>query len=491
MSDPIPPPNGVMFQYFHWYLPSDGALWRELKDRAKELKDRGVTAVWIPPCYKGAGGGLDVGYAVYDTFDLGEFDQKGSTRTKYGTRAELHEAIDACHHIGLQVYADVVLNHRQGADEQEEVTVVEVDKNDRTIPESAPYQMHAWTKFNFPGRGETYSSFKWNATCFSSTDHNADAPDENKLYLINGKNFAGDVSSEYGNFDFLMGCDVDVNDNAVREELFYWGRWFVDVTQVDGFRLDAVKHIPASFYRDFFNHIRTHFGGRELLGVGEYWSGDVAELQKYLGETEGVMKLFDAPLHFNFMAASKGGNSYDLTKIFDNTLTLADSPASVTFVENHDTQPGQSLQSPVDDWFKPLAYALILLRREGYPCIFYADYYGHESKAEHEPTLVSHKILIDAMLTARTRWHFGDQHDYFDHPNCIAWLRTGNAEHPGSMVVVMSNDEAGKKRVNTFAKNSVFKDLTGHHGDEEIKTDGEGWAEFDCPAKKLSVWVET
>ena len=32
----------------------------------------------------------------------------------------------------------------------------------------------------------------------------------------------------------------------------------------------------------------------------------------------------------------------------------------------------------VEPWFKPLAYALILLRREGYPCIFYADYYGAE-----------------------------------------------------------------------------------------------------------------
>jgi alpha-amylase len=490
MPDPAIPENGVLFQYFQWYLPADGSLWRELKGRAQELKNRGVTAIWIPPCYKGAGGGMDCGYSVYDLFDLGEFDQKSSTRTKYGTRTELHEAINACHAAGLQVYADVVLNHRQGADEQEEVTVIEVDKNDRTIAASEPYKMHAWTKFTFPGRGEKYSSFKWNATCFTATDTNADAPEENKLYLLNNKTFAGDVSPEFGNYDYLMGCDVDVNNNSVREELFFWGRWFVDVTNVDGFRLDAVKHIPASFYKDFFNHIRTHFGGRELLGVGEYWSGDVAELQKYLGETEGVMKLFDAPLHFNFMAASKGGSSYDLTKLFDGTLTKADSLASVTFVENHDTQPGQSLESPVDDWFKPLAYALILLRREGYPCIFYADYYGSQPVQESDPTMASHRVLIDAMLTARTRWHYGDQHDYFDHPNCIAWLRTGNKEHPGSMVVVMSNGETGKKRVNTFSKSGVFKDITGHHGEQEINTDGEGWAEFGCPAGKLSVWVQ-
>lgn len=479
-------PNGVMFQAFQWYTKDDGSLWRELAGRAKELKDAGFTAVWIPPAYKGKDGPKDVGYAVYDLFDLGEFDQKGSVRTKYGTRAELHDAIKSMQGTGLQVYADVVLNHRVGADETEEVTAVEVDKNVRTAQVSPPYQMKAWTKFNFPGRGDKYSSFAWNSTCFSGVDCNADAPQEDKLYLLHGKTFSDEVSAEFGTFDYLMGCDVDVYNTAVREELFYWGRWFVDVTGVDGFRLDAVKHIPASFYRDFFNHIRTHFGGRELLGVGEYWSANVGELQEYLKNTEGVMKLFDVPLHFKFMAAGTGGKDFDLTTIFDGTLTQADSLSSVTFVENHDTQPGQSLESPVADWFKPLAYALILLRREGYPCVFEADYDGSDTP---ECKMISHRWLIDAMLDARKRFHFGDQHDYFDHPNTIAWVRTGDAEHPGSMVVVMTNGEAGSKRVNAFAKEAAFVDRTGHIK-EEVRTDGEGWAEFPCPPGSLSIWIQ-
>ena len=46
--------------------------------------------MWLPPCGKGAAGGLDVGYSAYDLYDLGEFDQKGSVvRTKYAaTRQE-------------------------------------------------------------------------------------------------------------------------------------------------------------------------------------------------------------------------------------------------------------------------------------------------------------------------------------------------------------------------------------------------------------------
>ena len=43
----------------------------------------GVTALWLPPAYKGAGGDKDVGYGVYDLYDLGEFNQKGSVPTKY------------------------------------------------------------------------------------------------------------------------------------------------------------------------------------------------------------------------------------------------------------------------------------------------------------------------------------------------------------------------------------------------------------------------
>lgn len=478
--------NGVLFQFFQWHSNNDGSLWQELERSIELLKDLNISAVWIPPAYKGSAGIDDQGYAVYDLFDLGEFDQKQSVRTKYGTRTQLESCINKLKRAGIHVYADVVLNHKDGADETEEIEAVEVHQHDRTQPASQPYKIKAWTKFNFPGRQGKYSEFEWNSTCFTSVDCNADAPGENKLYLLNGKSFGGDVSLEFGNFDYLMGCDVDVSNEAVREELFFWGRWFVDVTKVDGFRLDAVKHIPAVFYRDFFNHIRTHFGGRELLGIGEYWSGDLAELQNYLAQVDGVMKLFDVPLHFRFVAASKSGNNFDLRTIFDSTLTQADPLSSVTFVDNHDTQPGQSLESWVDDWFKPIAYALILLRQEGYPCVFYPDFFGSN---EEQCTLSSHKTLLTVMLHARARYSFGDQHDYFDHENCIAWVRTGNEEHPGSLVVVASNGDAGRKRLNCFSPGGKFKDLTNHLPDE-IVADESGEAEFLCPPGSVSVWAQ-
>lgn len=45
----------------------------------------------------------------------------------------------------------------------------------------------------------------------------------------------------------------------------------------------------------------------------------------------------------------------------------------MTLVANHDTQPLQALEAPVEAWFKPLAYALILLRENGVPSVFYPD----------------------------------------------------------------------------------------------------------------------
>jgi alpha-amylase len=478
--------NGVLMQYFHWLSAADGTLWNDLSARAAELARRGITGVWIPPSYKGAGGATDQGYGVYDLFDLGEFDQKGTVRTKYGTKGELLGALAALREHKIRVYADIVFNQRSGADEPEDVQARKVDKTNRNAIEDELIKIKAWTKYLFQGRGDKYSTMKWGAEHFTAVDFNADEPDQNQyLYLFADKTFSGDVSFEQGNFDYLMGCDVDVYHDEVRDELFKFGRWFVDTTGVDGFRLDALKHIPAAFFKDWLNHLRSHFGGREMFAVGEYWAANVGELSTYLDKVEGTMRLFDVPLHFQFLAASQTGSDYDMRTIYNGSLVAEHPLLAVTFVDNHDTQPGSSLESWIEPWFKPLAYALILLRKDGYPCVFHADYFGHEG----DHPMASHQHLLNAMLQARIKYNYGDQHDYFDHENCVAWLRTGDAEHPGALVVVMSNGDAGNKRIETGKPSASFVDCTGHASDV-ITTDEHGAADFICPAGSLSVWVQ-
>ena len=477
--------RGVLFQYFEWNCKSDGSLWRDLARDAACLKTMGVTAVWMPPAQKSMEGVNDTGYGVYDLYDLGEFDQKGTVRTKYGTKDDYFAAIKAIHDAGMQAYADVVLNHRMGGDETEKVMIQEVPNANRNDVIGEPYEIEAWSKYVFPGRGEKYSAFKWNKAHFSAFGANATAPNEHgKIYREAEKTFSGEVDFEFGNFDYLMGADVDHYNEEVKKELFDWGKWFVETAKVDGFRLDAVKHIPASFYKEWLKEMREHFK-RELFAVGEYWSANVDDLNKYMDATEGAMHLFDVPLHMNLRDAGERGKDYDLRKIFDGTLLQSNPAMAVTFVDNHDSQPGQSLQSAVADWFKPLAYALILLREHGYPVVFYGDYYGNDSK---EKPLVSHKKLIDDFCHARAEHTNGELHDYFDHPQCVGWVWTGDEKNPKSMGVVMTTGDAGTKRMK-LRPNQAYRDITGHMPDP-ITTDANGDADFTCPAGKLSVWCD-
>ena len=115
------PSNDTMMQYFEWYLRPENKLWKKVAANAHYLAAIGITDVWLPPAYKGAGGNLDAGYSAYDLYDLGEFDQKGSIETKYGTKDEYIQAIKILHENNIKVLADIVLNHKMGADETEKV----------------------------------------------------------------------------------------------------------------------------------------------------------------------------------------------------------------------------------------------------------------------------------------------------------------------------------------------------------------------------------
>ena len=68
--------NLTMMQYFEWYYPDNCTLWHKLKKESQNIRNLGVNMVWLPPAYKGAAGIHDVGYGVYDLYDLGELIKK-------------------------------------------------------------------------------------------------------------------------------------------------------------------------------------------------------------------------------------------------------------------------------------------------------------------------------------------------------------------------------------------------------------------------------
>lgn len=486
--------NGTMMQYFHWYSPDDGRFWGEVGNQASALAQVGFTGLWLPPAFKGMNGIKDVGYGAYDLYDLGEFDQKGTVRTKYGTRQQYLDAIAALHKAGIQVYADAVLNHRIGGDEVETAMATPYLQDDRLYARGEAREIQAYTRFNFPGRQGRYSPFEWSHRHFNAVDYDAKNREAGMVYLFEGKHFDDQVTLEKGNFSYLMGCDVDFQDDEVREELLRWGRWYLDTTGVDGFRLDAIKHLTAWFFPMWLDEMADH-AGRELFAVSEYWSPDVNTLHWYLNRLGPRMSLFDVALHYNFHIASLMGGNYDMRRILEGTLMQQRPYQAVTFVENHDSQPLQALESAVESWFKPLAYAIILLRREGYPCVFSADYYGAEYQDKgrdgkpYSIVMDSHRELIDKLLYARRHYAHGSQYDYFDHWNRIGWTRLGNEQFPKAMAVLLSDDQGGGKWMEVRKPNAKFTDLTGHIK-EPIYSNEAGWAEFQCQTSSVSVWIE-
>lgn len=488
--------NPTLLQFFHWYYPDGGKLWPEAAERAAWLAEIGITSVWLPPAYKGDSGGYSVGYDTYDLFDLGEFDTKGSRATKYGDKEQLLAAVEALKSHNVGVLLDVVLNHKMGADEKEAVQVNRVNPDNREEIDEEVIDAEAWTRFTFPVRDGKYSQFVWDYKCFSGVDH-IENPDENGVFKIvndyTGEGWNDQVDDELGNFDYLMGANIDFRNHAVTEELKYWARWVMNEVHCTGFRLDAVKHIPAWFYKEWIDHIQE-VAEQPMFIVAEYWSHEVDKLQQYIDQVDGKTMLFDAPLHMNFHHASQQGADYDLSQIFNDTLVATDAFHAVTIVANHDTQPLQSLEAPVEPWFKPLAYALILLREQGVPTVFYPDLFGasyEDEGGDGQQYKIEMPAIpeLEALIRARQLYAHGVQTDYFDHANCVAFSRSGTEEQPGC-VVIMSNGEQGEKTValgENFA-HSQWRDYLGHR-EEIVSCDDQGNGQFFCNGGNLSVWV--
>ena len=173
--------------------------------------------------------------------------------------------------------------------------------------------------------------------------------------------------------------------------------------------------------------------------------------------------------------------------IFDNTLVKEVPEKAITFVDNHDTQLGQSLESWVEDWFKPIAYSLILLRQNGIPCVFYGDLNGIPYS-----NISPKKDILEKLLKARKFFAYGSQTDYFSDPHIIGWTRDGDFLHPDSgMAVILTNQEGGSITMNVGKNlaNTVLYDCTGNLK-ETVYVDSQGNGIFYVNGGSVSVWVK-
>ncbi len=492
--------NYTLLQAFYWNCPKEhdgvGRHWNWLGANAPRLAKMGITSAWIPPFYQAASPD-SVGY---DTKDLWR------AQSRYGSRAELEASMKKLRENDIAIYVDAVLGHKCGADDKELFAAHPVDENDR-LKEQPAHDIEGWTKFTFPDRTEEekkLSKMEWHHFNFNGVDYDAKTG-EKRVFRIEGKgkSWETDVSKEHGNYQHLLGCSIDHDHPDVREDIFNWAAWVLRTFPVSGFRFDAVKHISRHFISDFVKHAREETRklrkeqgrpeadesvGPVCFGVGEFWQYSIDECIEYLEKFGEQFSLFDAPLVNNFKQAGDQGSSYDLRKIFDNTIVQKRPMDAVTLVTNHDTQAGQALEAVIAPNFKPLAYAIILLRVDGMPCVFLGDLDGCVEDGDQPAT--EPMSNLPRFIKSRKHYAYGEQRDYWDHPSCVGWTRAGDEHHDGCAVVLCVGDDEGKKwmEVGGRYKGKTFIDILGWH-QGEITVNDDGWAEFVSPAHSCSIWV--
>lgn len=263
-----------MLQYFN-------TSWAEITAKMPELAEAGYTSLWLPPPTKGSGG-LSVGYDLWDPFDLGSKDQRGSVRTRYGTEAELLRLVETAHRFGIRVYFDNIMNHRAfdvpGFNEN---TAIDI------YPGLVPEDFHLRvTQEGFYRKWDNTRSWgdTWQVQNLGladlidiaqepgTTNNNFGASEGStglKIELVRdpanpgrycyipgspGQKHAYDQGTYVG-FGPNNGITANmISTNAtfyseyVEDYLHRAARWLMDRTRADGLRLDAVKHVRADFF---------------------------------------------------------------------------------------------------------------------------------------------------------------------------------------------------------------------------------------------------
>ena len=451
--------RGTILQPWNYHTPrldSDGMnLWQRLDRDAGSIKKNGFTAVWLPPASEAIRGEYDVGYGIKDWYNL--------NNTKYGNCEQLKKACLSLKREGIEVYHDQVHNHLMGGKIEENIWCLSVKMNNKNerVNDSC-----VWFKTDIP------SKFPWLE--LNHTHFDAYHPNKHECWALREKQFDREAKQ-----DPLMGCDLDFDNIGLVKKLGQFGMWLKNEVHVDGYRFDAVKHIRPKGTLNFLTTMK-YSEGKNMFAVGEYLDENIDLLHNYIKNTYGQISLFDVPLQRKLERASQQCNQFDMRTLFTKTLTKEQPVLSVPFVHSHDDQPsihGNEYRGHyIDDWFISQAYAIILLRDEGYPMVSDVD-------------TLNHSDMIKRYMLARRDCTYGFRQDRFDHMNTIGWAFSGGHGFNNSMAVVITNGDFGHKWLHTHRPFVRYRDLTDalHH---TITTNEHGWAEFECPSRNASVWVE-
>lgn len=142
--------------------------------------------------------------------------------------------------------------------------------------------------------------------------------------------------------------DLNLANPAARSWLVEQAISVAERYGVDGFRIDAVKHLDRSFLRDLRHGLRARLeiGGQKLWTIGETFSGDAGSVASYLGE-QGVHAQFDFPTNYQLLETFAQGH-LSLGQMDANVRLIKAAYSQelmVNFIGNHDIARFTSLAS--------------------------------------------------------------------------------------------------------------------------------------------------
>jgi len=131
--------------------------------------------------------------------------------------------------------------------------------------------------------------------------------------------------------------DLAQENPEVSKALIDMAKWWIDQTGIDGFRLDAIKHVPLSFWSQFSKEIHGH-AGKDFLLVGECFDGNPEKLNSY--QKNDMNALFDLPLFFTETNVfGHDGSMRDLANQVANLNRTYQNPDMMSaIIDNHDTK---------------------------------------------------------------------------------------------------------------------------------------------------------
>ena len=391
--------------------------------RLKYLKSLGVTTIWLSPIMKNRieGDGPLHGYAIQNFLEVDPH---------FGTKEDLRDLVDTAHEMGMYIVLDIVINHTADNWAYENDTKPEFNGNGTRYP------------FGFWRADQTADQFGPDDAVWPAELHDPDC------YTRRGAitNWNDPKQAVYGDFYNLK--DLDLSYPATLEALIAIYKYWIAELDIDGYRVDTVKHVENQASVKFFNNIKEYaesIGKHNFLIFGEIVDSDQM-IATYIGNQtvngERIQALdasLDFPLYFVLDEIIKGRtspavlrNRYDTLRA---TYTQTDGSNSlVTFIDNHD-QVGRQYRRflhGADSEQQAVLGIGYLLTTIGIPTIYYGTEQGFNdggNPGDHHDNLIR-----ECMFGGR--WGaFGVQHrQYFNRRNklykTIARIATIRASLP-------------------------------------------------------------